>query len=164
VSRRGAMMTGMDLLRAVLLAVHVVTGVGWLGAMGYSLFLVQPKAARFFGTDDDRHEEFLITLAHGNRWRVVALLAALALSGVGLSALGHHGAGWWVGVGAQVVLFAVAGAAFWWVSWRAWPARVFAIPEERPAWRRRFRRAAWLMITAGGSATLVGVVLTAVRT
>jgi hypothetical protein len=151
----------MELLRGVLLAVHVVTGVGWLGAMAYSLFLVQPKAARFFGTDDDRHEDFLITLAHGNRWRVVALLAALALSGIGLSALGDHGVRWWLGVAAQAALFALAGAAFWWVSWRAWPARVFATPDERPAWRRRFRRAAWLMITAGGLATLVGVALTA---
>jgi hypothetical protein len=152
----------VDLLRAVLLLVHVVTGVGWLGAMAYSLFLVQPKAARFFGTDDDRHEDFLVTLAHGNRWRVVALLAALALSGVGLAALTGGGGWWWAGVAAQAALFAVAGTAFWWVSWRAWPARVFATPDERPAWRRRFRRAAWLMITAGGLATLAGVALTAI--
>jgi hypothetical protein len=150
-------------VRAVLLAVHVVTGVGWLGAMGYSLFLVQPKAARFFGGDDDRHEDFLVTLAHGNRWRVVGLLAALAASGVGLAALGDHGARWWAGVAAQSVLFAVAGAVFWWVSWRAWPARVFATRDERPGWRRRFHRAAWAMIGAGGLATLVGVVLAAVR-
>lgn len=33
---------------------------------------------------------------------------------------------------------AVAAAVFGWVSWRLWPARIFALPEEIAGWQRRF--------------------------
>ncbi|MDQ3788512.1 MAG: hypothetical protein M3422_14880, partial [Actinomycetota bacterium] len=52
----------------------------WLGSMVYSLVVVQPRTARFF-RDDERREEFLLALADGNRWPVVALVAGLVLSG-----------------------------------------------------------------------------------
>jgi hypothetical protein len=44
------------------------------------------------------------------------------------------------------------------VSWRGWPARVFALPAELPALHRRFRRVALVMTGLVGAAFVLGVV------
>jgi uncharacterized membrane protein len=105
----------------------------WLGSMVYSLVVVQPKVARFF-SDDERREEFLVAMANGNRWPVVALVAGLVVSGgvVAIAGSGAVAAGYAVAVGLDLV----AAAIFVDVSWRHWPARVFALPEELPGFRR----------------------------
>src|SRR5882724_5063420 len=96
-------------MRALIVAAHLFLGVGWLGAMSYSLFMVQPKAARYFASDDQAHEDFLTTLAHGARWKVVGLLAVIAASGVLLVFTAHGRTGWWwAGVAAKTALFLVA--------------------------------------------------------
>jgi hypothetical protein len=51
-----------------------------------------------------------------------------------------------------------AAAVFWWVSWRGWPARVFALPAELPALHRRFRRVALAMTGLVCAAFVLGVV------
>jgi hypothetical protein len=149
-----------DLATAALVAGHLLLGVGWFGAMGYSLFVLQPKAARYFAADDDAHEYFLTTLAHGARWKVVGVLAALAATGAGLALLaGSRSGWWWLAVGAKAALLALAAAVFWLVSWRYWPARVFALPAERPALRARFRLAALTLLGCAGAASVLGVAL-----
>jgi hypothetical protein len=148
-------------MRALIVAAHLFLGVGWLGAMSYSLFMVQPKAARYFRDDDDAHEDFLTTLANGARWKVVGLLVVIAATGVLLVVTAPARTGWWwAGVAAKTALFLVAGAVFWWVSWRAWPGRVFALPDERAGWRTRFRLAAYGMLGAAGLAAFLGVLIT----
>jgi hypothetical protein len=148
-------------MRALLIAAHLFLGVGWLGAMSYSLFMVQPKAARYFAADDDAHEDFLTTLANGARWKVIGLLAVLAGSGVALAFTAHDRTGWWwAGVAGKAALLVAASGVFWWVSWRAWPARVFALPAERARWRLRFRVAALTMLGCGGLASFLGVLVT----
>ena len=69
-------------MQMVLALVHAGVGAVWLGSMAYSLFVVQPRVARVLaaGPAEDVYRE----LAAGNRWRVVALIAALALSGLAL--------------------------------------------------------------------------------
>ena len=120
----------------------------WLGSMVYSLVVVQPKVARFF-PDGERREEFLVALANGNRWPVVALVAGLVVSGgvVAVAGSGAVSVGYAVAVGLDLV----AAAIFVDVSWRHWPARVFALPEELP----RFRRA--LMVRAATMTVLIGL-------
>ena len=149
-------------LTVALVSAHVLLGVGWVGAMGYSLGVAQPKAARYFGADDERLEEFLTTLAHGARWKVVGLLAALGLTGLGLIALAapaERDAAWWTAVAAKTALLLLAAALFWRVSWRWWPGRVFALPAERPVWRRRFRYAAIAMTAAATLAAILGIAI-----
>lgn len=106
----------------------------WLGSMVYSLVVVQPKIARFF-RDDEQREELLVVLASGNRWPVVALIAGLILSGgaVALAGSGAVSAGYTLAVGLDLA----AAGIFVDVSWRHWPARIFALPEEVPEFRRR---------------------------
>jgi uncharacterized membrane protein len=140
---------------AALVVVHAGLAAVWLGGMTYSLIVVQPKVARFFGPDDDRHEEFVALVAQGNRWKVVALIVALAGTGVALWAMNEYEDT--AAHLAKAGLLAAATGIFWYVSWRHWPRRVFALPEERPAMRRQLRLLATTMTVLVGVAFVVGV-------
>jgi hypothetical protein len=73
-----------DVLRTVLVVVHVGVTAAWLGAMVYSIAVVQPKLAEFF-VDPAEREDFATVLASGARWKVLTLAALLTLSGAGLT-------------------------------------------------------------------------------
>jgi hypothetical protein len=150
-------------LRLVTLLAHLGVGALWFGSMAYSLFVVQPRIATMM-SDPARAEEVYRTLAAGNRWRVVGLIAALWVTGGVLVAFhnGPTGTGWWLAIGAKVLLLAAASGLFWWVSWRGWPRRVFALPAELPAEQARFRRVALTMAALVGAAFAIGAVLTAI--
>jgi Flp pilus assembly protein TadB len=142
----------------ILLAlVHAGVGAVWLGSMAYSLFVVQPRVGRVLaaGPAEDVYRE----LAAGNRWRVVALIAALGVSGLALIPLTHHTGIWWALLTIKFALLVLATAVFWWVSWRGWPQRVFALPDELPALQRRFRRVAIVMFGLVGIGFALGVVV-----
>jgi hypothetical protein len=143
----------------ILEAVYLLPAAVWTGSMTYSLQIVHPRSARFF-TDDDQLEEFLTVLASRNRWPVVAMATTLIASATALLVLCP-----WPGArlvyGIALALDLVATAVFANVSWRHWPARVFALPEERPDFRRRLRmsaRAIWLLVGAGFALALVATV------
>lgn len=142
----------------LLLVVHLMAAVAWLGAMAYSLIVVQPRIARAV-PDPTRAEELYRELAAGNRWPVVGLLGGLALTGIGLVVvIDGRPAGWWAVIAAKALLWVVASGLFWWVSWRAWPRRLFALPAELPAQQARFRRVALAMLAVVGLAFALGVV------
>jgi Flp pilus assembly protein TadB len=119
---------------------------------------VQPRLGRMVGGDPARVEEAQRELAHGNRWPVVGMIAVLWLTGLGLVLRGGD-VWWWAGVLAKVALLAAATGLFWWVSWRGWPRRVFALPDELPALQRRFRTVAIAMFGLVGAAFVIGMVL-----
>jgi Flp pilus assembly protein TadB len=140
-----------------LVLVHVGVGALWLGSMGYSLYVVQPRVRRVL-PDPVRAEELYRELAAGNRWRVIGLIAILAASGVSLLFIHTgHSYGWWITIGLKVLLLAGASVLFWWVSWRGWPRRVFALPAELPAEQARFRRVAVTMTVLVGLGFCLGV-------
>ena len=139
------------MLTRLLILVHAGVGALWLGAMAYSLFTVQPKIAAMVGGDAERVEDAQRILAHGNRWRVVGLIGALWAIRHRLAAVATNDRDWPV-IAAKAVLLAAASALFWWVSWRGWPRRVFALPDELPALQRRFRAAAITMLALVGAA------------
>jgi hypothetical protein len=145
----------------VLMLVHLGVATVWLGGMTYSLIVVQPRLARALG-DPVRAEDVYRELAAGNRWRVVGLIAVLALTGVGLVLVRDVYAGrstaWWLAVAAKAALVAAASVLFWWVSWRGWPRRVFALPAEIPGEQARFRRVALVMAGLVGAAFVLGIV------
>jgi hypothetical protein len=143
---------------SVLLAlIHSGIGAVWLGSMVYSLGVVQPRIGRLF-PDPAKAEDVYRELAAGNRWRVVALIAFLGLSGAALLVdAGGRTSTWWALIAAKAGLLAVAAALFWWVSWRGWPARVFALPAELPPLQRRFRTMAVLLTALVASAFALGV-------
>lgn len=142
-----------------LLVAHVSMAALWLGAMAYSLFLVQPRLARMLGNDPARLEDAQRELAAGNRWPVVGMIVVLWLTGAAMvaQAAADQPIGWWVGVGAKALLLATASAVFWWVSWRAWPRRVFALAAELAGLQRQFRVAAVAMFVLVAAAFVLGV-------
>lgn len=147
------------MLVVLLEAVYLLPAAAWAGSMTYSLAVVQPRSARFF-RDDDQLEEFLTVLAQGNRWRVLAMAATLIASATAVIVVCP-----WPGArvvyGIALALDVAATAVFVHVSWRHWPARVFALPEERPAFRRGLlmsARAIWLLVGTGFVLTLVASV------
>ena len=131
--------------------IHTGVAALWLGSMAYSLFVVQPKLSQIAGGDVVKVEQMHRELAHGNRWPVVGLIATLWITGALLTEK----------LTFPVLLKAMALLAatilFWWVSWRAWPRRVFALPEELPALQRRFRRVAIAMFGLVVLAFAVGI-------
>lgn len=145
------------MLLSLLLTAHLGLAAMWCGSMGYSLLVVQPKVARF-GFDDDRLEEFLTLLAQGNRWKVVPIVAALLATAAGVAALTSGGTR--LTFLAVLLLYAAAATLFADVSWRHWPARVFALPQERPALRRALRLRAWTMLVLVGTAFAAALVTT----
>lgn len=138
-------------MRPILLLIHVGVAALWLGSMAYSLFVVQPKLSRIAGGDPVKVEQMHRELAQGNRWPVVGLIATLWITG----ALLTHKLTFAVPLKALALL--AASVLFWWVSWRAWPRRVFALAEELPALQRRFRRVAIAMFGLVGLAFAIGI-------
>ncbi|MGQ0774743.1 MAG: hypothetical protein ACT4NY_10040 [Pseudonocardiales bacterium] len=133
----------------LLVVVHLTVAASWLGSMAYSLTVVQPKVDKFF-PDEERREEFLVLLAHGNRWKVVGLIAVLIATGLAV-ALTSSGLVT-IGYAVSLVLYTIAAGIFWHVSWRHWPARIFAIAQEITGFRRRLRLLAATMLLLVGAA------------
>jgi hypothetical protein len=150
------------LLKAGLLTGHLLVAAVWLGAMTYSLIVVQPRAARELSLE--RYERLAQSLAAGQRWKVLGLMAALAGSGAGL-AVGAHGDGsWWAVIALHAGLLVAALAMFVQVSWRLWPRRLFALPAELPGVQARFRLVASVLLVLVGSACVTGTIAQVVRT
>ena len=145
----------------ILEAVYLLPAAVWTGSMTYSLAVVQPRSARFFH-DDDQLEEFLTVLAHGNRWRVLAMAATLIVSAAAIIAVCP-----WDGArvvyGIALALDVAATGVFLHVSWRHWPARFFALPEERPEFRRKLRLSARAILGLVGAGFVLALVAGVVR-
>jgi Flp pilus assembly protein TadB len=143
-----------------LVLVHLGVAVLWLGSMTYSLFVVQPRIGRVV-PDPVRAEDLYRELGAGNRWKVIGLISVLAVSGLALVLVSgvHSGrtVGWWVAIAAKAGLLVGASGLFWWVSWRGWPRRVFALASELPMVQARFRRVALVMTGLIGLSFVLGV-------
>ncbi len=154
----------MTITLAALSAAHVVLAAVWLGAMTYSLVIVQPRALRLLG--EQRFEEFAAVLAHGARTAVLAVMAGLALTGAALVVLvlaaGDQDRTWWLLVVAKIVALLAALAVFSWVSWRLWPRRIFALDAELPAVRAVFRRVAITLLALVAAQFVLGALAGAV--
>jgi hypothetical protein len=149
------------MVAGLLSVVHLLVAAAWFGAMGYSLGIVQPRLRRFFADSPQTYEDLATTLAAGARWKVIGMLAVLAATGTGLVAVAVAGSAtrtgwWWVLIAAKAGLLLAASALFWHVSWRMWPRRLFALPEEQPTHQRAFGRVGWTLAGLAGVATALG--------
>jgi Flp pilus assembly protein TadB len=141
-------------MTVVVAIVHAGLAAAWVGGMAYSLLVVQPKLKKYFGPDEDGREALTTIIASGNRWKVIGLIAAIALTGLILLLIDHQH--WWIHA-LKAVLLLVATAIFWYVSWRHWPRRVFATTGELPALQRRLVILAATMLALAGAAFALGV-------
>jgi uncharacterized membrane protein len=150
----------MIALRWLLTSIHLLAAAGWFGAMMYSLAILHPKARQFFGEDDEKYESFISNAASGARWKVIAGLATIAVTGLALVPLARPRPAnvmWDTIMIAKAPLLVVVGIIFWSISWRLWPKRVFATPAELPRIRRQFRNAGLTMIVIAAVAMVLSV-------
>ncbi|TCC12230.1 hypothetical protein [Kribbella soli] len=139
----------------VLLAImHAGLAAAWVGGMAYSLFVVQPKLKKYFGKDQDGREALTTVIASGNRWKVIGLIAAIALTGGAMLAINPEH--WWIHA-VKGLLLLIATAIFWYVSWQHWPQRVFATTAELPKLQARLITLATTMLGLAGTAFALGV-------
>ena len=141
-------------MTAVVAIVHAGLAAAWIGGMAYSLFVVQPKLKKYFGPDQEGRETLTAVIASGNRWKVVGLIGAIAVTGVVLLAINHEH--WWIHAIKGLLLLGASGV-FWYVSWRHWPRRVFATSAELPGLQRRLVVLAGVMLGLAGLAFALGV-------
>ena len=141
-------------MTAVLAIIHAGLAAAWVGGMAYSLFVVQPKLKRYFGKDEEGRETLTAVIASGNRWKVVGLIGAIAVTGLAMLLIDHHD--WWIHA-VKGLLLLIATGIFWYVSWRHWPQRVFATAAELPALQRRLIVLATTMLALAGVAFALGV-------
>jgi len=126
---------------------HVLASAAMFGAMFYSITVIQPRARRYFQNPQDL-EEFVAFISNGARWKVLSGFGLLGASGLALLIF-HHEALNRTGTAlmiAKIFILLVAVSFFCFVSWRLWPARIFATPEEIPRFQRIFRRVGFTMI------------------
>lgn len=134
--------------------VHAGLAAAWVGGMAYSLFVVQPKLRRYFGPDEDGREALTMMIASGNRWKVIGLIGAIAVSGLLL--LWLTSSPLWIHL-VKAILLLLATIIFWYVSWRHWPRRVFATRTELPTFQRRLRLLASAMLALTATAFALGI-------
>lgn len=146
-------------MTALLLAVHVLAGAAWFGAMLYSLIVLQPRLRQHFGQSTER-EALILTLSHGARWHVLAAMAVVALTGAG-AALGRWpdepSTAWRTLLAFKIGLFLTSVLFFWRISWYWWPQRLFARVDELPALETRYRRGGAVMLLLVGANIVLGV-------
>ena len=154
---------GTAIASALVLAVHVLGGGVWIGAMVFSVFVLHPRAEKFFARSAE-FEDFIFHVVHGARWKVLAGIAAIVASGVALA--WSHAATpspWPALVAAKIGLLLAAVALFLHVTLHLWPRRVFAREDELPAIRRRFWIVGVAMITCNALNMGLGVLARLLR-
>jgi hypothetical protein len=115
--------------------------------------VVQPAVDRFL-TDERGREALLLELARGNRWRVATLIGLAMLTAVVAMLAAPRLR---VGYAVALTFYLLASGIFVNVSWRHWPARVFALPSELAGFQRRLRLQAWAILALVGLAFVIAL-------
>lgn len=138
----------MSITLFLLRLAHILASAAMFGAMFYSFTLIHPRARKFFQNPQD-FEEFITFISSGARWKVLGGFALIGSSGLALAILNpadtqqpSHAV-----LLIKSLLLMVAIAFFCFVSWKLWPQRIFATPEEVPRFQRLFRWVALVMIS-----------------
>lgn len=139
---------------ALVTLVHTVGGGVWIGAVGFNVFVLHPRAERFFA-EPGRFEDFVFTVVSGMRWWVVA--GIVALGGAGFELLRLRALTVDALILAKLGLLLATTILFGVLSWRMWPARVLAAPGELAGLRRRFARVGAAMVACNLANVALGV-------
>jgi hypothetical protein len=146
-------------MEPLLRVAHALIGAGWLGSIYFSLTVLHPQGPALF-TTEEAFEEFVAGLSDGNRWRVLSAFTGTLVTGVALvwmRAGADPGGVWWALIATKLGLWCAAAATFYYVSWRLWAARVFALPSEYAWFRRRGTQARAGMLVLVGANLACGV-------
>ena len=149
----------MGTLHFVLASAHALSSAAWFGSMFYSLTTMQPRARTYFASDLE-FEAFVAHVAHGARWKVIGAFAFVTVTGAALIVVAHPtpaSDAWLAVIGIKAALLIAAVLIFSYASWRLWPRRVFATPQELPTIRRQFRIVAVSLILIAAASFALGI-------
>jgi len=154
----------MYLIRLLALVVHAVSSAALLGGALYSFLTVQPRAKAHFEDIRD-FETFVANLAHGARWKLLTLLAAIAITGFVDPLLSESVRPqlWWTCFGIKGVLWAAVLGSFVYVSWYLWPRRVFAALTDLSTIQRKFTVIGSVILVLLMIAFVLGVLMSQIR-
>ena len=151
------------ILDRTLAATHLLSAAAWFGALGYRLFVVNPRAMKLLGGGPP-FEQFALHLADGMRRVVLAALLTCGLTGFALAGLRWNlSADWLRLLAGKIGLWAIALAGFAYVSWVYWPRRVFATADEWTGVRRQGVLISLAMLGVAGLGLVLGQLCAAVR-
>ena len=151
--------------------VHVLGAALWLGSIYFSATALHQRAPKLFERDE-AFEAFITGLSDGNRRRHLTAFMACLLSGAALVASSGPRAAsqasgawglWWALMALKLGLWGAGAALFGVISWRLWPARVFALAQELDGVRRQGTLARWALLGVLGAGACAGVVATLCR-
>jgi putative copper export protein len=151
----------MEITYLLLVVVHVLAGAAWFGAMLYIVVVLHPHAKQYCASDT-QFEEFIATLSHDARWKVLSACVIIAVTGIGLVVIRPtepDSGAWMVMLAFKVTVFVMALALFVYASWRLWPARIFATPEEIPKWQNTFVTVVKLLIVVVAASFVLGILM-----
>ncbi len=146
----------MNFVISLLLAVHLLSGAAWFGALVYRLFFVEPKSQSFFKQWRE-YENFSLNLAHGMRYIVMLSLFTCGISGFILLGLRWENSAMWQALQfSKIGLWMIGFAIFAYISWVYWPKRVFIDETTRKKLGRQGFALAFVMILISGSGIVLG--------
>ncbi len=126
-------------LPALIAGVHGIGGGVWIGAVGFNLFVLTPRAQTWFRVPAE-HEDFVFSVVQGLRWPVLG--GALAVVGTGLwrwrFPVGTPFEAWHFLMLGKLGCALISVALFGWVTIRLWPQRACSTEAELPSIRKRF--------------------------
>lgn len=145
-------------LPALIAGIHGIGGGVWIGAVGFNLFVLTPRAQRWFRVSAE-HEDFVFTVVQGLRWPVLG--GAFAVVGTGLwrwwRPLGEPIEAWELLMLGKLGCALVSVSLFGWVTIRLWPQRAFSTEAELPAIRKRFFALGVGIVVSNAMAAALGV-------
>lgn len=154
----------MSALEHLMRLIHVLGAILWIGSIYFSASAIHQRAPSLFARDED-FEAFVTGLSDKNRYRHLLAFSASLLSGLALVVLGHaryshpdHAYSWAL-IAVKGACFVIGALIFSYISWRLWPERIFALPQELEQQRRRGAAARWSLWTSLMLAAAAGVLL-----
>ncbi|MEM3085514.1 MAG: hypothetical protein QXO51_00685 [Halobacteria archaeon] len=143
------------MLHPLLLGLHLLAAVAWVGGLTFNLFVALPAARQIHGPGREFHR-FLGTEGARIARALPPLMALLLATGAALLALSPP-----VGTDpvlniAKVALFGMMVALYLRGARSIWPRMVFALDGELPALQERYWRNAAAMWGCGVAAVFLG--------
>jgi uncharacterized membrane protein len=139
--------------------VHAFAAALWLGSIFYSATQLHPRTPKII-KDQEAAEQFLLSITHGNRYRVMTAMVFVGFSGLALwlwnppNTETLENAYW-----SKVFLMCMTFCAFVYTSWVLYPKRIFADIKGIEKHRRMNSIARWTMLCTISINFAVGILV-----
>lgn len=147
-----------DILIGLARLTHAFAAALWMGSTFYSATQLHPRTPKII-EDPEQAEYYLLSITHGNRYRVITAMFVVIISGILL----------WIWVPAapqsemirwlKPALMSLTVGAFIYTSWVLYPRRIFANIDQISQYRRHNTIARWIMLSTVAINFGLGIIL-----